>query len=1152
MLIIAGVLFTLNGGGLVQASAPDALEQGFANPAHQYGPRTWWHWLNENISTDGITKDLEAMKALGYKGAHIVNLPQGGPPETHGDDVFGSPQWYEKVEHAAKESERLGLELSVGSCVGWVAGGPWVPAELSMQDIVWRHKFVEGKNESPIQLPQPTKNRGFYRDVAVLAYPSLPGEAKPLAASNVKVTSNLPGIDWSAAIDGNPDTFVELPTWKPDEKERTLIFEFAEPIDIRSLSMEVQEDSKRRYVNLFSSMDGKQWQRLGNLDRWHNQFDPAREELIEGFRETKARFVKVELPASIPNVGMKLYEVNFLSSRLNQIRAKAARQRTHPPISDPTKQAVPEDQIIHPDQILDLTQYLKPDGTLDYTLPEGQWTILRFGHTSNGNEIHPSSKHNTGLETDKFSVEALKFHMEQGVVKKMLERLGPLTGKVVKEMNIDSWEAGCQTWTAKFPEEFQQRRGYDMRKWLPALTGRFVGSVDQTERFLWDYRRTIGDLLAFNFYGAFREYIKPYGLKLSAEAPGIGIPIQCDQLQVQGQMDIPQGEFWLGPTKDPKFPQYPGGQDNTKEAAAAGHIYGKEVVSCEAFTSFGHHDGFTQYPFSLKPVGDRQFANGMNEIVFHCYAHQPDDRVPGMTLGEFGLNMHRGQTWWNQARDWITYLRRCQFMLRQGRFFADVCYYYGEDVPGSAWFFAPGQLNPRKNMRPVLPEGYDYDVCNREILNRMTVEDGLVALPSGMRYAYLVLPDHARYTPAALEKVYELVNAGATVIGPRPVRSPSLVGFPNSDQKIKELAAKLWPQGTGPGERKVGKGRVITGKTFEEILAQDGLPPDFQAILPAQETAEEQQKIADDFATSKKQIRYIHRKLVDGDAYFIASQSGEPEEATLRFRVSGKTPELWDPATGERTRLAHFTDDGTLTTIPLKLAPYDSRFVVFRDGASKGAIAKLTKDGQPVLLDGHGHDFTVWENGNYAAETADGKSAQAQVTDLPAPETVPQGWTVTFQKERGAPEGQLAFDELVSWTNRPEEGIKYFSGTAAYEKGINISQERLKAGQRVYLDLGEVKHMAEVAVNDQPLGVLWKPPYRIDITEAVKPGANKVRVEVTNVWKNRLIKDAQLPEDQRVTWCFYPFYKKEPDAPLMESGLLGPVRVLSSRNISIE
>ena len=334
-----------------QGGSPN-LETGFANPAPEYGPRTWWHWLNDNITIDGITKDLEAMKNLGYKGAHMVNLPQGGPPETHGDDVFGTPQWYTKVDHAVKEAQRLGLELSFGSCVGWVAGGPWVPAELSMQDIVWRHHFVDGNNSTPIQLPQPTKNRGFYREVAVLAYPTLPGEAQGLASLNVKVSSELQGIDWSAAVDGNVDTFVELPRWKAEEKSRTLVFEFPEPIDVRSLSMQMQEDSTMRVLKLHSSDDGQQWRQLIAHTRWHNHFDPAREELIEGFPERKARFVKLELMAPNPKVGMKLYEVNFLSSRLNQIRTKAGRQRTQPTISNQTRQVVPADQIINANQIL--------------------------------------------------------------------------------------------------------------------------------------------------------------------------------------------------------------------------------------------------------------------------------------------------------------------------------------------------------------------------------------------------------------------------------------------------------------------------------------------------------------------------------------------------------------------------------------------------------------------------------------------------------------------------------------------------------------------------------------------------------------------------------------------------------------------------------
>jgi len=1131
------VFFVLVSAGLFvhagETGGGSTIDSGmFAEPSDEYGPRTWWHWINETVSKEGITKDLEAMKRIGYKGAHMVNLPQGGENAAVGEDVLGTPVWMEKVVHATKECERLGLELSFGSCAGWVAGGPWVPAEMSMQDIVWRHKFVKGPFTGSVQLPQPNKNRDYYRDIAVLAFPSLPGEAEPLAAYNPKVTSDLSGIDWSAAIDGDDESFVELPVWKAGENSRSIIFEFEKPVTVRSLCLQMQEDSKHRMVKLYASDDGQQWSHLMATHRWRNHFDPGREQMIDGFADKTTRFVKVELMAPSPGVGMKLYELNFLSARLNQLHTKAARQRTQPPVSNPSSQVVAEEQLVKMDQILDLTDSLKPDGTLECNLPAGAWTILRFGHTSNGNEIHPASKRAGGLETDKMSVEALKHHFEEGIVKSVFEELGPLAGSVMTEMNIDSWEANCQTWTKKFPEEFEKRRGYNIRKWLISLTGRFVGSVDQTERFMWDYRRTVGDLIAENFYGAFGDYIHAYGLKLSAEAPGIGIPIQCDQIQVQGLMDIPQGEFWLGGKPNPKYPQWGGGQDNTKEAAVAGHVYGKEIISCEAFTSFGHHDGFTQYPYILKPVGDRQFCKGMNEIVFHRYVHQPDDRVPGVGLGQFGLNLERTTTWWEPGREWITYLRRCQYMLRQGRFFADVCYYYGEDVPGSAWYFVPNAMDPRQKMTPILPEGYDYDVCDRITFDKMTVEDGFVALPSGMRYCYLVLPEHARYTPAALEKVQELVLAGATVIGLKPSRSPSLNDFPAADKAIQKIADELWPETAGAGERRVGKGRVITGKSFETIFKEDALLPDYRS--------------GDD------DLWYIHRKLADGEMYFVAYQEDQSADVTLTFRVTGMVPELWNPVNGEKRALSAYNDDGVVTSLPLKMDPYGSRFIVFRRATAKDNVTELTKDNQPVVLDGDGLRFNVWENGRYAAEFKGGRKAEAVVKEIPAPETVPQGWSVTFQRERGAPEGQVRFDTLISWTERPEESIKYFSGTATYEKGVNVSRARLEKDRRVYLDLGDVKHIAEVFVNDQPLGVLWKAPFRVDITDVVQPGANKVEVKVTNVWKNRLLGDKKLPEAERTTWTLYPFYHDEPDAPLMESGLLGPVRVLSSESVLLK
>ena len=1117
----------------VEPASAEALYAGFTDPASQYGPRTWWHWVNERVSKDGITQDLEAMKTMGYKGAHMINLPSIQVEWTIGDDVVGSEIWYEKVGFAAKECERLGLEFSFGSCPGWVAGGPWIAPEQSMQDIFWRHKFVTGPTKGPIQLPQPNKTRGWYRDVAVLAFPTVPSDAVPLSSLVKRVSSDdFPELDWSAAMDGDGESYVELPGAKRGDKPRSVIFEFAEPRTVRSLVAELSEDSASRSFKLYGSNDGKSWRHLANFRRWIKHFDPRREELVQGFPDATVKFVKLEFPVASPDPGvaMKLYELNFQSARLGDIFTKSARMRTHPTISNPSTQKVPADQLIDVDQVLDLSAYLQADGTLRYELPAGEWTILRFGHTSNGNLIHPASDRAEGLEVDKLSKEALIHHLDNGVTKEILERMGELTGQTVVEMSIDSWEANCQTWTAKFPEAFEARRGYDMTKWLIALTGRLVGSVDETERFLWDYRRTIGDLLADNFYGAFADYVHEWGVKLSAEAPGIGKPIHGDYIEMQGKLDIPMGEFWLGGEPNEKYPQWRGGQDNTKEAAAAGHVYGKEVIACEAFTSFAHHDGFTQYPEILKPVGDRQFCKGMNEMVFHRYAHQPDEKVPGMGLGQFGLNLERTTTWWEPGRAWVTYLRRCQYMLRQGRFFADACYYYGQDVPGSAYFFSPGVLDDRTKMLPVLPKGYDYDVCDHTTFATMFVEDGFVALPSGMRYQYLVLPDHARYTPAALEKVAELVKAGATVIGRKPSRSPSLSGGADSDAQIQQIAAELWPK--GKGERRVGKGRVIAGKSFEAILAADSISPDFQS--------------GDD------NVCYIHRKLKEGESYFVAYQEDQAKDLSLSFRVTGMVPEIWNPVTGEKVVVANYTDDGVVTTLPIKMDPFGSRFVVFRPGDTKNAVAKLTQDGHPVLLDGNGLRYTVWDNGTYAAEFADGANAEATVANIPAPEAVLLGWAVTFQEARGAPEGAIAFNQLISWTERPEEGIKYFSGTATYEKDIHISAERLQEDRRVWLDLGQVEQLAEVSVNGTSLGVLWKKPFKVDITDVVKSGANHVKVKVTNCWKNRILGDWKLPADQKITWTLYPFYHDDKDAPLMPSGLLGPVRLLSAESITFK
>lgn len=1141
---------TVSIGNSAEKEGEAPLDAGFVNPPDDSRPRTWWHWVNENVTEYGITKDLEAMKRIGLKGAQITNIYQGGPPESQGEDVILSPAWLKAVTHAAKECERLGLTLGASSAAGCSgSGGPWITPELSMQEVVWRQKLIKGPLNGKIQLPQPPINHSYYRDIAVLAFPTLPGDAVPVSALHPKIQSDIAGLDWSAALDGDDETFITLPAPKAGEASRNVVFEFEKPVPVRSLILQVHEDSKNRVAKLFTSDDGQKWVLAGSIRRWRGEFVSAREELMEGLQGREARFVKIEFMTDTPAVPMKLYELNFQAARLDQIHTKAARMRGQPPISNVSQQKIHETQQIPLDKIVDLTDRVSPGGELQCDLPAGEWTILRIGHTSNGNEVKPASERAKGLEVDKMSTEALEYHFNNGMLGKMCDLLGPLTGKVFINVNVDSWEAGCQTWTRKFPEEFSARRGYDSRKWLITLTGRIVGNLDLTERFLWDYRRTVGDLLAANFYGKFRELFNKRGIQLEAEAPGIGMPALMDQIQCLGKTDIPQGEFWIDGEPD-AVNGWRGGQDNTKEAAVAAHVYGKEIVSCEAFTSFGHHDGWTQYPYRIKALGDRQFCKGMNEIVFHRYVHQPDDRFPGMSLGQFGLNFDRTLTWWEQGHAWVDYLTRCQYMLRHGNFVADVCYYYGEDVPNSAWYSVPGVLDPRQKMLPVLPKGYDYDVCDRTTFDTMRVVDGFVCLPSGMRYPYLVLPDSARFTPAALRKVNELVMAGASVIGPKPSRSPSMNGYPNADKEIQQLAENLWPQAAGAGERKVGKGRVITGKSFATIFKEDAFAADFT----------ENSKDSD--------LRYIHRKTREGDLYFVSFQKEQAEELILNFRVTGKIPEIWDPATGAMTDVLMYDDNGKSTSVALRMENNDAKFVVFRKPSKSGVlVTELRQNGKTIrsLADGvtelpalspqvSGSDkanamLVAWESASYDVAFKGGQQTKLTVEELPTPETVPEKWMVSFQKDRGAPAGPVSFDRLESWTNRSEDGIRYFSGTARYTQGVNVSQERLQSGRRVYLDLGDVRHLAEVFVNDKPLGVLWKPPYRVDITDAAKPGVNKIEVRVTNVWKNRLVGDQKLPVASRLTWTFYPFYKAGDS--LVESGLLGPARLLSSEAVRL-
>ena len=873
--------------------------------------------------------------------------------------------------------------------------------------------------------------------------------------------------------------------------------------------------------------------------------------------------------------------------------------------------------------IVDLTSRLAAGGKLNWQVPAGEWVILRLGYTPTGVNNHPAAYGGEGLECDKFSKAALDAHWD-GFMQKILDDLGPLAGQTLDSSLIDSYEVGGQNWSENFREEFQKRRGYDPLKFLPTFTGRVVNSPAVSERFLWDVRRTIADLFAENYYGHFAELCRQHGLKNAVE-PYTG---PFESLQSGAPADVVMGEFWSGSQGNP----------SVKLAASIAHIYGKTIVGAESFTAApGAQSGrWQEDPYSLKTLGDLMYCQGLNRYVFHRYAMQPwTNRWPGMTMGQWGFHFERTETWWNQGKPWIDYISHCQFLLQQGRAVADAAYFTGESAP----------VEMRAG-NPPLPAGYDFDAINADVLlHGATVKNGRITLASGASYTVLILPPNdADMTPQMLQRLRELVRAGAIVAGPRPQHSPSLAGFPKCDAQVKKIADELWGRcnGTNVLENPEGKGRIVWGGSLADIFAAQNLQPDFEFLG----------------AGANTHLAYAHRVAGAADIYFVSNQRRQFDSAECTFRVSGKVPELWHPDTGVIEPAPVWSTQAGQTKVRLDFEPAGSVFVIFyhpaggadhvaavsgsfaaeparvpkleiqhavytaSDGGGEmdvtGKLSELASEGQLIIvasndalgrdpsynhekelrvdytLDGKpGHATVqenetltlpataavgqapqwepsatggsptakVWGNGRIEWRTAGGKTFHADMADLPVPQEIAGEWNLSFPPNWGAPPS-VVLGKLISWTDHTNDGVRYFSGTATYEKEIEIPDDRLSAGRELWLDLGAVKNFAEVSVNGQDFGVLWKPPFRLNITAAAKPGVNRLAVKVTNLWPNRLIGDEQLPPDcewdgkQLKAWpqwlldgqpsptgrlTFTTWHHWTKGSPLLESGLLGPV-----------
>ncbi|MGC1303914.1 MAG: glycosyl hydrolase, partial [Caulobacteraceae bacterium] len=900
----------------------DALSQGFLTPPASALPRTWWHWTNGNVTEEGITKDLEWMKRVGIGGFQLIDVASGGGQTVDKKINFGTPEWYHAVHHTAEEAKRLGLEMDIFSSPGWSeAGGPWVKPEEAMKKLVWSETDIEGPRDYSEKLPEPPSNEGpvrdlavgprtgdaphFYRDSVLIAYRT-PADEVPLASLHPKVTTSAGPIDATALLDGSLNTSVNIaapsgPAW--------LQFEFPTPYTARALT--IGSRGGIPVGRILASDDGTNFRTIEvtpGPQGYHGA--PVR---TFAFPAATAKFFRIELdgaglrPAAVIAGGTAVPATEYtLTEAILYSDARVNRWEDQGAFGSlmnrydltPTPEASKASEIARGD-VIDLSSKLDKDGTLHWQAPSGKWTILRMGYSLTGAKNRPATAAGLGYEVDKLSAKYVEGYFH-GYMDPIQEHLGDLSS-TLRYMTMDSWEAGMQNWTDEMIAQFRQRRGYDPTPYMPVLAGHVVESADVSDRFLWDFRRTLADMFADNFYGVMDSELKKKGMQAYSEASGVALEIPEDTLLNKSKVDIPMAEFWVH-ALHPESMYFV----DVRGAASAAHIYGKPLVATESFTGGGYES-----PYTLKKVADYWFAQGVNRLVFHTSAQQPLDTKPGNTM--VGTHINRNITWAEQAKPFMTYVSRISWMMQQGSPVMDLAYLLPEGAPSTMPFWGAGLL-------PAPPKGYDYDYLNTDaLLHKTSVSaDGRLTLADGMSYRVLVLPPTKLMTPEVLHKIQELVAAGVTIVGPRPTRSPSLRDYPKSDNEIQAMATAVWGDMDGITniQHVYGKGMAYWGLTLDDVLTRLKYPQDFASGT-----------------TLEAAPVWAHRRTSDADIYYIANQADAPQTVDARFRVSGKDVQLWRPMTGKEEEISSTSANG-FTTVPLKLDERESVFIIFRHTSS--------------------------------------------------------------------------------------------------------------------------------------------------------------------------------------------------------------------------
>ncbi len=1111
-----------------QKGSVDLIEKNFLNPPESAKPWVFWYWMHAAVSKAGITADLEAMKEVGIGGAYLMPIQDTVSTIPFQPTVSQlTAEWWEMVRFSMQEAKRLNLKLAMHVSDGFaLAGGPWITPELSMQKLVWTKTYIKKDSKEKIILDQPETNEGYYKDVAVFAYPANSNDA-----FNGRV--QIPTV---TASNGTKPQFLSFPAKdnKQSFKSDTacwIQYKYPAVFTCRSIRIHVGGNNyQAQRLIVQTSNDGENFTTIKRLEPPRSGWQDTDEDYTFSISPATAKYFRfvydkagtepgaedidaAKWKPSLKVMGIYLFDepvINQFESKNGSVWRVAA---------NTTETEIPNGYAVSLKSIVNLSNNMDADGNLQWTAPPGNWVIVRMGHTSTGH-TNATGGGGAGLECDKFNIAAITLQFDNWFAKAFSNTDPALAKEVLKVFHVDSWECGSQNWSNDFAVEFKKRRGYDLMPYLLVMTGVPVTDAATSEKVLHDVRQTIAEMVNDIFYATLKKLSHEKGCSFSAES--VAPTMVSDGLLHYKNVDMPMGEFWLNsPTHDKP--------NDMLDAISSAHIYGKNIIGAESFTSVRMN--WKEYPGNLKAIGDRNFALGINKMVLHVFAHNPWlDKKPGMTLDGVGLYFQRDQTWFKQSKAWIDYLTRCQALLQMGTPVVDIAVFTGEEVPrrsvlpyrlvntlpgifgkdrvaaekkrlenvGQSLRQIPDGVSHSANMAD--PEdwvdplnGYAYDSFNPDALMMMSVKNGSVVLPGGSSYKILIIPAGMKMNPAnsisrsSVKKIIVLVKKGAIVL--------------MDSIYVTVVAAEGIRLNIKNGIAAFGKGKFVLTPYYKNDFKGLGLQKDMVIDTFPRTIWEEK------LMTPK--IAINHRQIEDKEIYFISNQNDQYQTFNFTFNAKGLLPEIYDPVTGNIGKPYSADIKNGKIKFFESFEPFESKFIIF------------SKKGLPVP-----HDQS--SDVNYV------KRIQPVWND----------WQLVFRTDNDSATKIVKYeDHLQSWTTDNMDFIKYFSGTVLYKNSFTIDK-KIDSLESAFLRIGFLYNIATVKVNGIDCGTLWTKPYQANILKAIRQGENKIEIEVTNTWHNRLIGDSYLPAAKRITFTTAPF--RLSGKPLEPAGIVCAVEIMTT------